>query len=123
MTTSLYALTFDCADTMRTARFWSDVLGRPLDDESTEEFASIGVFGEGTGETAWMFLPVPEGKTLKNRCHPDLITPDLEAEIARLVGLGASRHSEHSENDVRWVTLTDPEGNEFDVIAGPSAAA
>lgn len=122
-TSSLYAITFDCADTMQTARFWSAALGRPLDDESTEEFAAIGVFGPGAGDTAtaWMFLRVPEGKETKNRCHPDLITPNLDAEVARLIGLGANKHSEHTEGGVQWVTLTDPEGNEFDVVAGPSA--
>lgn len=122
MTTSLYGLTFDCADVLRTARFWSDVLGRPLDEQSTPEFATIGVFGPGSGEPAWMFLAVPEGKTAKNRFHADFISPDLDAEVARLTGLGANQHSEHSEGDVRWVTLTDPEGNEFDVIKASSPA-
>jgi catechol 2,3-dioxygenase-like lactoylglutathione lyase family enzyme len=121
MSSSLYALTFDCGDVLRTARFWSDVLGRPLDEESTGEFATIGVFGPSAGGPAWMFLAVPESKTAKNRCHPDLMATDLDAEVARLVGLGAHTHSVHSEAGVHWVTLTDPEGNEFDVIAGPSA--
>jgi hypothetical protein len=62
-----------------------------------------------------------EGKSAKNRFHPDFLAADLDAEVTRLVGLGAHMHSEHTEHELRWVTLTDPEGNEFDVIAQPSA--
>jgi hypothetical protein len=50
--------------------------------------------------------------------HPDLITGDLEAEVGRLIGLGASRKDDIKMGSMRWTTLLDPEGNEFDVIAG-----
>jgi glyoxalase superfamily protein len=49
--------------------------------------------------------------------HPDLITADLEAEVERLVGLGATWKADVKLGSVRWTTLLDPEGNEFDVIA------
>ena len=49
--------------------------------------------------------------------HPDLITADLEAEVGRLIGLGASRKADVTMGGMRWTTLSDPEGNEFDVIA------
>ena len=49
----------------------------------------------------------------KNRVHFDFHAADREAEIARLVGLGATRHDTHHEFGVEWTVLTDPEGNEF----------
>lgn len=49
----------------------------------------------------------------ENRVHVDLAAADLEAEV----GLGATRIADREEGGSRWVTLTDPESNEFDVIA------
>jgi predicted enzyme related to lactoylglutathione lyase len=118
MTSALLAVTFDATDPHRLATFWSEVLGRPIDAAGQSDgFASIGVLGPGYGETGWMFITVPEGKQAKNRCHPDLMANDMAAEVARVVSLGALEHDAHEEGDVRWVTLTDPEGNEFDIVA------
>ena len=61
-------------------------------------------------------MKVPEAKTAKNRFHPDLVTPYLEAEVKRLVGLGAAQQQEIEEGGYHWITLADPEGNEFDVV-------
>ncbi|HEV3358178.1 MAG TPA: VOC family protein [Pseudonocardiaceae bacterium] len=58
-----------------------------------------------------------ENKTAKNRVHLDLVATEVDEEVARLVALGARVGEEHSEGGVRWTTLTDPEGNEFDVVA------
>jgi len=55
---------------------------------------------------------------VKNRVHPDLSTTDLPAEIKRLTKLGATHRADHDEEGTTWSTLTDPEGNEFDVVAG-----
>ena len=60
-----------------------------------------------------LFLKVPEGKTVKNRMHVDFRAPDREAEVARLVGLGATRGDTHNEFGLTWTVLQDPEGNEF----------
>ena len=64
------------------------------------------------------FHRVPEAKTAKNRFHPDLITSDLESETSRLLSLGAKVVNELSTETARWTTFTDPDGNEFDLIAG-----
>ena len=56
---------------------------------------------------------MPEGKTAKNRMHVDLAASDHEAEVARLVGLGATRVTDIDEWGYRWTVLQDPEGNEF----------
>ena len=62
--------------------------------------------------------PGPLGKTVKNRMHFDVITTDFDAETDRLIGLGATKLNEVNGATAHWVTLADPEGNEFDLIAG-----
>ena len=118
MTNHLHALTFDCADAAVLGAFWAQVLGQELDPDGGKEFASIGAQETGRTGPCWYFAQVPEGKTAKNRMHPDLMTGDLEAEVERLIGLGATRKADIEMGSMRWTTLQDPEGNEFDVIAG-----
>ncbi|WP_034091789.1 VOC family protein [Streptacidiphilus albus] len=117
MTIRLQALTFDCADAAALGGFWAQALGRELDPGAVEEFASIGLQDPGRPEPHWFFAQVPEGRSAKNRVHPDLVAPDLEAEVERLVGLGATWKADLKSGSVRWTTLLDPEGNEFDVAA------
>ena len=59
---------------------------------------------------------VPEARSAKNRMHVDLRADDREAEVDRLVALGARRLSEHEEQGHRWTTLADVEANEFCVV-------
>lgn len=118
MTNRLHALTFDCADAASLGEFWARVLGQKLDAGAGTEFASIGSEDSGRSEPCWYFVQVPEGKTAKNRFHPDLMAEDLPAEVERLIGLGASRKADVEMGNMRWTTLLDPEGNEFDVMAG-----
>ena len=65
------------------------------------------------GDPTWLFAKVPESKTAKNRMHVDLAAPDHEAEVARLVALGATRVADMEEWGYEWTVLQDPEGNEF----------
>jgi len=65
-----------------------------------------------------MFHKVPEGKTVKNRVHVDLQATDVAAEADRLSGLGATQIRSLAENNDQWISFTDPEGNEFDLVAG-----
>jgi hypothetical protein len=120
MTNRLFAVTFDCADAVALGGFWAEVLGQELDPGAGKAFASIGLQDSGRAEPRWCFAQVPEGKSAKNRMHPDLTTKDLEAEVERLIGLGASRKADVEMGSMRWTTLLDPEGNEFDVIAEPA---
>jgi len=60
-----------------------------------------------------LFLTVPDAKEAKNRLHLDLGTADLDAEVERILGLGAALVHRRREHEVSWATLTDPEGNEF----------
>jgi predicted enzyme related to lactoylglutathione lyase len=60
---------------------------------------------------------VPAPTTGKNRIHFDLYADDLEAEVARLVALGATVSRVHDHDYATWRVLADPEGNEFCVVA------
>ncbi|HET7173195.1 MAG TPA: VOC family protein [Nocardioidaceae bacterium] len=125
MTIQIACVVFDCADALAVGRFWSAAINRPLDPESTSEFASIGFHRrrdrggwrrvERDADPTWMFAQVPEAKTVKNRLHLDMIATDLEAEIARLVDLGGTRMADREEYGYTWTLMADPEGNEFDL--------
>ena len=71
--------------------------------------------GRRDADPTWLFARVPESKTVKNRLHLDVIAADPEAEIARLVGLGATRVADREEYGYTWTLMADPEGNEFDL--------
>lgn len=116
----LFAVTFDCADAAELGAFWAQALGQELDPGAGKAFASIGLHDADRTGPCWCFAQVPEDKSVKNRMHPDLITADLKAEVERLVGLGASWQTDVEMGSMRWSTLLDPEGNEFDVIAQPA---
>ena len=111
-------ITIDCADVLLVARFWSAVLERPLEERSSEYFASIGGTDPGRSEPAWYFAKVPEAKQAKNRVHVDVTTPDPDA-VTRLLALGATVIGEHEVpgGSHRWTVMQDPEGNEFCVAA------
>lgn len=115
MEITLHTVAFDCADPERLARFWSQLLARPLDDGATADAATIGVSTQSPPYLA--FLRVPEPKQVKNRVHVDLVAVDLAAAVDRAVELGATWLADHAEEGYRWSTLTDPEGNEFDILA------
>jgi catechol 2,3-dioxygenase-like lactoylglutathione lyase family enzyme len=70
--------------------------------------------GIGTGRRI-LFQEVPEPKTVKDRIHLDLLVgaEQREAEVERLVGLGATVLAEVEEHGTHHTTMADPEGNEF----------
>lgn len=112
MTVKIGNVAFDCHDVVRVATFWSTVLERPLDEGSSELFASIGGTDPERHEPAWYFNQVPERKRAKNRVHLDLVDPDPSA-IANFEARGASVVGSHEIPGHRWTVMQDPEGNEF----------
>jgi hypothetical protein len=123
MNLSIGQLVFDCADAEKLAGFWSQVLDRPVDPGANPFFATVGVARSEGGDPSarslgLMFLQVPEAKQVKNRLHLDLTGLDWQGEVARVIELGAVQIGEHQEYGTHWVTLLDPEGNEFDLGAG-----
>jgi hypothetical protein len=120
MALKLAAVTIDCDDALTVAQFWSAALNRPIDPIPSSDFASIGMTehrdtrGWRLGDDpTWLFAKVPEPRTAKNRMHVDMTAPDREAEVARLVELGATRVADMDEWGYQWTVLQDPEGNEF----------
>ena len=137
-------IVFDCADPDKLATFWAAALHYEKQDpppgfaswpdflkaqgipESEWNSASAVVDPDGAGPRIY-FQQVPEGKVVKNRVHLDLnvggprATPlderrrRVDAEVVRLVQLGARPSRPVQERGEYWVNLFDPEGNEFDV--------
>ncbi|MER6009562.1 VOC family protein [Streptomyces bluensis] len=126
MASKFTELAIDCADPHGLARFWCAVLGYEVQEED-EGFVAIGSPAVPEGKTrlgpvppALTFARVPEGKTVKNRLHIDVNPTDREQdeEVRRLLDLGARHADVGQTGDESWVTLADPEGNEFCVLAG-----
>ena len=114
MASSWNWLVVDCADPRRLAEFWSRALDFKILEEDAES-VTVGL-DEGTYPRL-LFLRVPEPKTGKNRLHLDLTPDDQEAEVERLLALGA-RRVDIGQGERPWTVLADPEGNEFCVLQG-----
>ena len=115
---TIQALDVDAHDPAALARFWRDVLGWRITEEEEDEVVLEPPAGSRQDGVAadLLFLNVPEDKMTKNRLHLDLRPDDQETEVARLEGLGARRVSVGQGDDVTWVVMADPEGNEFCVL-------
>ncbi|SEN69699.1 VOC family protein [Nonomuraea pusilla] len=111
----LQAVTVDAADPYAIASWWSEATGIPVDEESKPGDEEVLI--RTPGGLMLLFIRVPEGKTVKNRVHLDVNGADgrtRDEEVERLLGLGATLHEDHRQADGSgWVTLRDPEGNEF----------
>jgi hypothetical protein len=114
----IQALCIDAHDAGALARFWQEVLAWRITVEQHDEVVleppagspQIGVAAD------LLFLQVSESKAVKNRLHLDLRPDDQAAEVKRLEALGARRVSVGQGDDVTWVVMADPEGNEFCVL-------
>lgn len=115
-------MTVDCADPARVADFWNEALRWGGVARSPDGDGAI--CGPPSGGTYLEFVRVPEPKSLKNRVHLGCTAGDLDeldAEVARLEGLGATVAWEEGFPDgsgYRNVILRDVEGNEFCLGAG-----
>ena len=129
-----YTVVVDCIDPRAQAHWWAQALDWAVVYDTPEE--AVAVPKEAVADEdrpaadleEWMsrgqglvFVPVPEGKTVKNRLHIDLAphtSQDRDAEIERLIGLGATRVDVgQADDEVTWTVLSDPEGNEFCVLS------
>lgn len=110
----LHEITIDCLDAPRVGAFWAALFGGEL----SEPLPGWRRLGAADGRPMLNFQPVPEAKQGKSRVHLDLLTDDLDAAIARVVGLGGQETGErHDYDEGTVVVLTDPEGTEFCVVA------
>ena len=127
-----FQVTFDAAGPRALGEFWCQVLGyveQPpppgfdtwddaLDafgiDRSDPDRAYAIVDPDGVGPRVF-FLKVPEGKSSKNRLHLDVHVGEehLHRRAEELMALGATHVGEFDEPEGHWITMLDPEGNEF----------
>lgn len=99
-------------------RWWAEALGWVVVGDAADEFEIRPKPDQIPG---LLFVPVPESKAGKNRLHPDFRPIDQTAEVDRLLALGA-RHVDVGQGDAMWVTLADPEGNEFCILGSRSGS-
>ena len=128
-----YTVVIDCRDIAAQARWWAQTLDYQIVYEADDEVAVIPKWAsveEIVDPSVWreqpqglVFVPVPEGKTAKNRLHIDLAphsSQDRDAQIEELIARGATRVDVGQPRDVTWTVLADPEGNEFCVLSARS---
>jgi predicted enzyme related to lactoylglutathione lyase len=118
MSISVLAISLDAHNAAQLAQFWAEALHRTVNDGATEDFASIAADTDSRLGPLLMFHKVPEGKSVKNRVHFDLEAAEVLTEADRLTSLGAKQIRSLAENNNRWISFIDPEGNEFDLVAG-----
>jgi hypothetical protein len=143
-------ITIDCAEPHALAKWWAAALGwrkEPSNEGFIRKMVEQGLAKEDDtttfdGELVWkggaavvrpdgvsprlLFQEVPEAKSVKNRVHLDLRigTDDVDAMVERLVANGATFLHRGQQGPVHtWMTLADPEGNEFCVSRSPPGSA
>jgi predicted enzyme related to lactoylglutathione lyase len=111
--------TLDVSDVARMTAFWSAALGYDIDDDG--QHLRPPANAPAGALTVWL-QPSADRKTTKNRDHPDLCIPgggDVEAEVRRLLALGATAVDVGQTGAEGFTVLADPEGNEFCLIHQP----
>ncbi|MFE7806063.1 VOC family protein [Streptomyces sp. NPDC057430] len=116
-------LVIDCADPDRLAAFWSSVLGyveRGREDDGSIEIgppasASASASASGGSGPTLVLSPSTAPRTGKLRLHFDVNATDRDqdAELERLLALGARPADVGQSGAESWHVLADPEGNEF----------
>jgi catechol-2,3-dioxygenase len=108
--------TLDVDDVPRMAEFWSQVMGFQV-EAGDDGCATLWAAGQEPAVTIWL-QKTDDDKVGKNRCHPDLVVEagEVDAEVARLLSLGARHADVGQTGDENFVVLADPEGNEFCVL-------
>jgi hypothetical protein len=143
-----FQVTLDCADPHVLADWWAETLGwqvEPSDETFIRKMIAEGYASDSdtrvhNGSLVWaegaaihhpagteraprvLFQLVPEPKIVKNRMHLDLRigADDVEATVDRFVERGAKFLHRGRQGPHTWVTLADPEGNEFCVSRSAS---
>jgi len=119
MVSAVSHTTIDCSDAYALSEWWKQVLGYvDVADDPNEPGQDKCMILAPDGSHRLLFIEVPEGKVVKNRIHLDLRPTDRsrDAEIERLLALGASQLADLRTPTGGWVTLADPEGNELCIL-------
>jgi hypothetical protein len=127
MTSRISHTSFDAINAYAQSVFWSQVLDfiEDPDDPNEPEHEECLITSRDRSQLL-LFITVPDGKKVKNRVHLDLRPVDRtrEQETERLLALGASQLADHRRADGSgWITLADPEGNEFCILSRDPAGS
>lgn len=116
MPSRIAVIAIDALEPRVVADFWCNVLRWQVVEEDTD---GIGIAPPDSSWPTIDVIQVSEAKTVKNRLHFDLRADGVTTaeELERLLGLGARRVDVGQGPDVSWVVLSDPEGNEFCLLA------
>ncbi|MFC5266912.1 VOC family protein [Kribbella qitaiheensis] len=110
----LMELVVDVADPEAQARWWAGVVGGEVTNNSGKPYYWLENV-PGLPFPYWVFVPVPEPKTVKNRIHWDVTADDLQ----RVLDAGATL-LRRKDDEIGWHVCADPEGNEFCVFLPPA---
>jgi hypothetical protein len=109
-------LVVDSRDPERLAAFWGAVLDYRVLNREEDGAVEIGPeAGFGGPAPTIVFALVPDPTPGKVRLHID-VNPtdrDQDAELERLLALGATPADVGQTAEMSWYVLADPEGNEF----------
>ena len=119
MTLTPGMITTDSTDPEPLASWWAEQTGASIAQNHDGEF--IVVAGD-TLPLLLAFQKVPDPTPGKNLVHVDFSATDLDAEVDRLVAAGATLIERRGDESFRWVTLADPQGNQFCVAPQSEAA-
>src|SRR5215469_13215058 len=127
MTSRISHTSFDARDAYAQSVFWSQVLGFTEDPDDPNEpgHEECLIISPDRSELL-LFITVADDKQVKNRVHLDLRPVDgtREQEVERILALGASQLADHRRPDGSgWITLADPEGNEFCILSKDPASS
>src|SRR5688500_18862355 len=109
----------DAAEPAALGRWWAEALGWVVVDPSPEEFEIRPTADRLPG---LLFVTGTDPRPVKNRLHLDVRPDDQQAEVARLLALGA-RPADIGQGEQSWTVLIDPEGNEFCVLSSRAQSA
>ena len=109
------SVVIDCNDFDKMSTFWQEALRYVPRDPPEEDWVILPRSTQG-GRQCVSTTGARGAHTGKNRLHLDLYTDDQQAEVDRLLRIGATRHPRIPEADEDFIVLEDPEGNLFCVI-------
>ncbi|MEU9026583.1 VOC family protein [Streptomyces sp. NPDC048383] len=117
MASRISELVIDAADPERLAAFWGEVLGYVELGREDDGSIEIGPPGTGFGgpQPTLVLSPSSNPRSGKLPLHIDVNPTDRDqnAELERLLALGARPADVGQSGTESWHVLTDPEGNEF----------
>ena len=116
MDIEIATVVFDCADPKALSEFWESATGLEVADEEDDWVLLADPDDEDGGRVQLGFQQVPERKAVKNRLHLDLYAHDVEEAAELMQSLGAVRLWVSDDPEDVFITLADPEGNEFCLV-------